>query len=158
MLITCSRCGSESVRTSRSRSLSGKVLNVLGIFAFRCLDCDHRFRASIWRARQMLYAKCTRCHRLDLSKWNTDHYNPPFGTRLAVACGAKPVRCDYCRHNFWSFRRVKVPYSQSARSERSPVVIPAGADFLLDGDGSAIQPENHPGIRSGPHLAVGSDS
>lgn len=158
MLITCSRCGSESVRTSRSRSLSGKALNLVGIFPFRCLDCDHRFRASIWRAGQMLYAKCTRCHRMDLSKWNTDHYNPPFATRLAVACGAKAVRCEYCRHNFWSFRRVKVPFSQSARSERSPIVIPTTEDHLLDDGSFTVEPENHPGIRRGPQLAVRSDS
>lgn len=156
MLITCSRCGSESVRTSRSRSLSGKVLNVLGIFAFRCLDCEHRFRASIWRVRQMLYAKCPRCHRLDLSKWNTDHYNPPFGTRFAVACGAKPVRCEYCRHNFWSFRRVKVPFSLSARSERSPVIIPASPDPSFNGD-TAVEPEDHSRVGSSPHLAIRSD-
>lgn len=106
----------------------------------------------------MLYAKCSRCHRLDLSKWNTDHYNPPFATRLAVAFGAKPVRCDYCRHNFWSFRRVKVQYSQAARSERSPVVIPAGADPLFDDARRAVEPENHSSVRGRPELAVRGDS
>jgi DNA-directed RNA polymerase subunit RPC12/RpoP len=123
MLIMCSRCGSESVRTSRSRSLSCKVLNLLGIAPFRCQDCDHRFRASIWRIRQMFYAKCPRCHRLDLSKWNVDHYNPPMATRIAVALRAKTVRCEYCRHNFWSFRRVKVVFSLHKRYERSPIVF-----------------------------------
>lgn len=104
----------------------------------------------------MLYAKCPRCHRLDLSKWNTDHYNPPTGTRFAVACGAKPVRCEYCRHNFWSFRRVKMQFSLSARSERSPVIIPASADPLFD-DSPSVEPEDHSRVGSRPQLAVRSD-
>ncbi len=158
MLITCSRCGSDSVRSSRSRSVSGKALNLIGIFPFRCLDCDHRFRASIWWARQMLYAKCPCCHRLDLSKWNTDHYNPPPGTRLAVAFGAKAVRCEYCRHNFWSYRRIKLQFSQSARSKRSPIVIPAGGSPLFSDDGPAVEPKNHPGVSSSPQLAVRRNS
>jgi endogenous inhibitor of DNA gyrase (YacG/DUF329 family) len=148
MLITCSRCGSESVRTSRSRSISGKALNMIGLFAFRCQDCDHRFRASIWRARQALYAKCSRCHRMDLSKWNTEHYNPPFWTRVMVACGAKAVRCEYCRHNFWSFRRVKMSFNILKRFERSPIVIPA-----FD-ESPSIEAEDHPTIGHSPELAT----
>ncbi len=153
MLITCSRCGSESVRTSRSRSLSGKVLNLVGIAAFRCQECDHRFRASIWRIRQMFYAKCNRCHRMDLSKWNTDHYNPPLGTRIAVACGAKAVRCEYCRHNFWSFRRVKVAFSLQKRYGRSPIVFESAEDDLPT-ELPPVETKDHPAVGDGPHLAV----
>jgi len=156
MLITCPCCGSESLRTSKSRSLSAALLNLLGLFAFRCLDCDHRFRASIWRVRQVLYAKCPRCLRLDLSKWNTTHYNPPFTTSLAVACGAKCVRCEYCRHNFWSFRRVKVQFNASLRAERSPIVIPTTPRTLTNGDSPAVEPEDHAGVGRSPQLAVRS--
>ena len=157
MLIACSRCGSESVRTSRSRSLSGKALNLLGVAAFRCQNCDHRFRAGIWRIRQAFYAKCTRCHRMDLSKWNTDHYSPPLGTRIAVACGAKAVRCEYCRHNFWSFRRVKVVFSLLKRYERSPIVFDS-SDTELPPELPAIESQNHPVVGDGPKVAVRSGS
>jgi hypothetical protein len=152
MLITCPCCGSESLRTSRSRSLSDTALSVLGLVAFRCLDCDHRFRASIWRARQVLYAKCPRCIRLDLSKWNTTHYNPPFTTSLAIACGAKCVRCEYCRHNFWSFRRVKVQFNLSLRAGRSPIVTPAPPRTLANSDGPAVEPQDHASVGSSPQL------
>ena len=157
MLIACSRCGSESVRPSRSRSLSGKALNLLGVAAFRCQNCDHRFRASIWRIRQAFYAKCTRCHRMDLSRWNTDHYNPPLGTRIAVACGAQAVRCEYCRHNFWSFRRVKVVFSLLKRYERSPIVFDS-SDTELPPELPAIETQNHPVVGDGPKVAVRSGS
>ena len=153
MLITCSRCGSESVRTSQSRSLSGKALNLLGIAAFRCQACDHRFRASIWRMRQVFFAKCTRCHRMDLSKWNTDHYNPPIATRIAVTCGAKAVRCEYCRHNFWSFRRVKVAFSLLKRHERSPIVLGSAEDDVRL-ELSTVKPQDHPVVGDSPELAI----
>lgn len=145
------------MRTSRSRSLSGKFLNLLGIAAFRCQNCDHRFRASIWRIRQAFYAKCDRCHRMDLSKWNTDHYNPPLGTRIAVACGAKAVRCEYCRHNFWSFRRVKVVFSLLKRYERSPIVFDS-ADEEFPPELPAIEPQDHPVVGDGPEVPVRSGS
>ncbi len=157
MLITCSRCGSETVRTSRSRSLSGKFLNLLGIAAFRCQNCDYRFRASIWGIRQAFYAKCPRCHRMDLSKWNTDHYHPPLGTRIAVACAAKAVRCEYCRHNFWSFRRVKVVFSLLKRYARSPIVFDS-SDGEFPPELPAIKTQDHPIIGDGPELAVRSGS
>ena len=153
MLITCSRCGSESVRTSRSRSLSGKALNLLGIAAFRCQGCDHRFRASIWRMRQVFFAKCTWCHRMDLSKWNTDHYNPPLATRIAVTCGAKAVRCEYCRHNFWSFRRVKVAFSLLKRHERSPIVLGSAEDDVRP-ELSTVKPQDHAIVGDSPELAI----
>lgn len=145
------------MRTSRSRSLSGKFLNLLGIAAFRCQNCDHRFRASIWRIRQAFYAKCDRCHRMDLSKWNTDHYNPPLGTRIAVACGAKAVRCEYCRHNFWSFRRVKVVFSLLKRYERSPIVFES-ANEVFPAELPAIEPQDHPVVGDGPEVPVRSGS
>ena len=145
------------MRTSRSRSLSGKFLNLLGIAAFRCQNCDHRFRASIWRIRQAFYAKCDRCHRMDLSKWNTDHYNPPLGTRIAVACGAKAVRCEYCRHNFWSFRRVKVVFSLLKRYERSPIVFES-ANEVFPPELPAIEPQDHPVVGDGPEVPVRSGS
>ena len=152
MLITCPCCGSESLRTSKSRSLSETVLSAVGLFAFRCLDCDHRFRASIWRVRQLSYAKCPRCLRLDLSKWNTTHYNPHFTTSLAVACGAKSVRCEYCRHNFWSFRRVKVQFNPSRRAERSPILLPPTPRTLADAHSPAVEPQDHASVGSGPQL------
>jgi endogenous inhibitor of DNA gyrase (YacG/DUF329 family) len=158
MLITCSRCGSESVRMSKSQSFTGKLWNMLGCYGFRCLECDHLFRASIWHLRHMFYAKCPRCHRLDLSKWDTTHYNPPFTTSLAVACAAKPVRCEYCRNNFWSFRRVKIRFDPSQRAGRSPIIIPAKPRPLADPGATAVEPEDHSGVGSSPQLTVRSSS
>ena len=141
---------------SRSRSLTGALRSLLGFYGFRCLDCDHSFCASIWPLRYALYAKCPRCHRLDLSKWNTSHYRPPFTTSLAVACGAKPVRCEYCRHNFWSFRPIKMRFDASLRAERSPVVIPAQPRTLADSCSSPVEPEDHAGVGCSPQLTVRS--
>jgi len=90
---------------------------------------------------------------MDLSKWNADHYNPPLGTRIAVACGAKAVRCEYCRHNFWSYRRVKMVFSLLKRYERSPIVFESAEDDLLT-ELPTIETQDHPIVGDGPQLAV----
>lgn len=38
----CSRCGSAEIGRSHRRALE-RVLSLVGVVPFRCLDCDHRF-------------------------------------------------------------------------------------------------------------------
>lgn len=61
---------------------------------------------------------------MDLSRWSRDYYNPRTLTRVMLAFGAKPVRCEYCRNNFWSFRLIREKFSKEKRFARSQVVIP----------------------------------
>lgn len=56
----------------------------------------------VWR--DLFFAKCPRCHRMDLNGWTGKTYTPPFWTGLKVKCGAHKWRCEYCRFNFASFR------------------------------------------------------
>ncbi len=74
--------------------------------------------------RYLAYAKCPSCHRMDLSRWSRDYYNPPKLTRWMLGIGATPVRCEYCRNNFWSFRFILEKFSKEKRSSRSEVVVP----------------------------------
>lgn len=127
MLVTCPSCGSEQVKFTRSRATKDGLMEFFGVYGFRCECCDHRFRSSIWRLRYVSYAKCPKCHRMDLNKWSMDHYNPPRTTLLALAFGAKPLRCEYCRNNFWSFRMIKERYVLRKRADRSLLIsAPAG--------------------------------
>lgn len=101
-----------------------KFFRIFGIYLFRCEDCGHLFRSSIQRVRYFLYAKCPKCHRMDLSRWTREFYNAPFLTRFMLGLGAKPVRCEYCRNNFWSFRLVREKFSKEKRAARSQIVVP----------------------------------
>ncbi len=73
----------------------------------RCSDCGHRWRHSLWRLREVFYARCPRCYRLELTTWDETYYHVPAIWRVLTGIGAKKVRCKACRTNFVSFRFVK---------------------------------------------------
>ncbi|WP_155121197.1 hypothetical protein [Bryobacter aggregatus] len=73
----------------------------------RCIDCQHRWRHSLWHLRESFYARCPRCYRLQLSTWDETYYHIPLIWRVLTGLGAKKVRCKACRFNFVSFRLIK---------------------------------------------------
>lgn len=100
----CPDCGSRDLRLSHRRSVGEYVRGLIGYYPVRCSACKRRFEVSIWSSRLLRYAHCPRCLRLDLSRWDLDHYNVPFWTRFKLNLGAQPFRCETCRCNFASFR------------------------------------------------------
>ena len=124
MVHACPKCNSDEVRLSRRRLALRKVLHMFGIYHFRCEACGHRFRSNIHSLRRLIFANCPTCHRMDLSHWSRDYYSPGWLTRLMLSIGAKPVRCEYCRNNFWSFRFIREKFSRVKRFARSHVVTP----------------------------------
>ncbi len=103
----CPSCGTRDVRLSRSRTFSESLLEVVGVYSLRCKRCDTRFRRSVWNLRNVVYARCPRCLRMELSTWSEQYYNPPLGTIVKLRLGATPYRCEFCRCNFASFRACK---------------------------------------------------
>ncbi|MBI4875592.1 MAG: hypothetical protein HY822_13235 [Acidobacteria bacterium] len=110
MLGICPACKSRNVRLAHARGSLERVGGLLGFTPFRCRDCHHRFLQSIWGFRTILYARCPRCDRLDLSSWSESHYNLRWTMRLKLLLGARKYRCEPCRCNFASFRRLKQRY------------------------------------------------
>jgi len=107
MAVTCPECDSKHVRMSKWKNRFEQMLDLLGMPPMRCLDCDHRWKHSLWRVREMFCARCPRCYRLELIKWEETYYHIPRIWKMLTAIGAKRVRCKACRHNFISFRKVK---------------------------------------------------
>lgn len=95
------------MRISQSRDFAEKVSRFLGLYPMRCKNCDARFRGSIWAVTEFIYARCPRCYRTTLTTWDPRYYAPGPMTVFLMSLGAKRVRCDACRYNFVSFRRVK---------------------------------------------------
>jgi len=124
MALACPKCDSDEVRLSRKKPGLGKFLRLFGIYHFRCEACSHLFRSSIHRLRHLFFAKCPSCHRMDLSRWSREYYSPALLTRIMLSIGAKPVRCEYCRNNFWSLRFIREKFDKVKRFARSQVVIP----------------------------------
>lgn len=97
-------------------SLVEHFLRISGLFQLRCRHCDHRFSFSLWDPRNLAYARCPRCYRLDLSQWNENHYHVPTGQKILLALGARRHRCEACRCNFVGFRPAKAKYVRAARA------------------------------------------
>jgi hypothetical protein len=128
MFPACPKCGAVNVRLSHTRRALRKIRGIFGIYHFRCEDCGHAFRSNIHRLALVFYARCQSCDRMDLSRWTREFYQPNWLTRTMLALGAKPIRCEYCRNNFWSFRLVREKFSRAKRIARSHVVTPVEPD------------------------------
>jgi len=124
MELTCPGCGSESARLSRRRGLVDKLVEIVGIYALRCNDCHLRFHREVWKISDLIYAKCPRCCRMELGTWSEKYCTPSFLVRLKIYFGALRIRCERCRCNFASFRKVKHPY-KARRTVQSPAGVTA---------------------------------
>lgn len=100
----CPSCGSRDVRTAHTRGISQRLLELAGICQLRCKRCQTRFQGSISNPTQIVYARCPKCFRMELSTWSEQYYNPKLTTRMKLRMGATPYRCEFCRCNFASFR------------------------------------------------------
>jgi hypothetical protein len=116
MNVRCPRCGSNSVRESHAYSAAESVGRWLGYLKVRCRDCDERFTQQIWDLRNMLYTRCPRCYRLDLSRWDLSHYRVPLFSRILLKVGARPHRCEACGCIFVDFRPAMIKYKRPAAS------------------------------------------
>jgi len=98
----------------------------VGFVPVRCRDCEERFTQSLWQFGNWQYARCPRCYRLDLSIWSESHYIVSWDMRLLMTLGAKKFRCEVCRHNFISFRRLKERFSFDRYRKNGPAGDPQG--------------------------------
>jgi len=107
MAITCPECGGKNVRMSKWKNRLEQLLDLFGMPPMRCGDCNYRWKHSLWRLREIFFARCPRCYQLKLAKWEETYYHIPKSWQFLISLGAKKVRCKACRHNFISFRFVK---------------------------------------------------
>jgi DNA-directed RNA polymerase subunit RPC12/RpoP len=107
MHVVCPQCGGRNIRFSSLRGAAEKLASLAGVRPLRCRDCRKRFTGRVWSLSALRYAHCPKCLRADLTSWSTSHYYVPFGRGVLLFLGAHPYRCDYCRHNFVSFRHRK---------------------------------------------------
>lgn len=123
MGMVCPECGGRKLRISHLRGIIERFGSIFGIYPIKCAECHARFSHRIWNLSHILFSKCPRCHRMDLSKWSDTHYRAPFSHRLKILFGGRRMRCVYCRHNFVSWRPLKEPFDAQKRIERSPIRI-----------------------------------
>jgi hypothetical protein len=124
MSMACPECGGRKLRLSKVRGVLERIGTIFGVYPMKCSECHERFYSRIWNISHLLFAKCPRCHKMDLSKWSDHHYHAPVSLQIQLALGAQRRRCVYCRHNFASWRPLKEVYDARRRVARSHVRTP----------------------------------
>jgi hypothetical protein len=150
MQIACPNCGTRDVRVSRPLGLGGFLKTVVGVSRLRCRRCSHRWETSVWANRSWRYARCPRCYRQELTKWDPHFYNPPRWTRFLLRIGATAHRCPACRCNFASFKSRKEEFSR-----RHQVRAEAGRrtpDQSIQNRETAMAGQTPPGEESGDQM------
>ena len=122
--MACPECGGRKIRLSKVHGMLERIGTLFGYYPMRCHDCNSRFNNRIWSLAHLVFAKCPRCHKMDLAKWSEHYYNAPLSQRLKMTFGGQRRRCVYCRHNFVSWRPLKEPYDAQKRADRSEVRTP----------------------------------
>src|SRR5208283_2924671 len=114
----CPKCGARTIRNARLHGFFARAKSIVGVFPFRCRECDTRFESFILDVSLWSYARCPKCLRTDLGTWSEHYYRPPGRTRVWLRLGATPYRCEFCRCNFASFRACKERFSWRKRSPK----------------------------------------
>ena len=128
-IVLCDHCGSESVRRSKRRSFGELVRMYMGMYPFRCMDCNARFWVSVWLFSKLPFAKCPKCLNVQLTVWPAKYFAPNLLRSFAIMLGARRYRCMPCRYNFVSFRPML------ATGTTPPVEASPGASIA---DGHAV--------------------
>lgn len=127
MRVHCPACGSKNVRHSRSANPAEKLVSFTGRHVLRCRDCHLRFRAQVWRFRDLIYAHCPDCFCDVLSHWSPSHYGVSLWAGFRLLLGAQPYYCARCRRRFVSFRPRKRRMRGAANHEDNGAGSPPDA-------------------------------
>ena len=87
------------------------LFSLAGILPWRCESCAARFHARLMPFRTFFYAHCGICGNLELQRISAEHV-PGVTAILWRILGLAALRCEPCRHKFFSVRPLR-------REERS---------------------------------------
>lgn len=121
-MLVCERCGGRHLRRARLQGVRDFCYAVVGVYPFRCRDCQHRRWLSVFLFSKFAYAKCPKCLGMQLSTWSRRHYNPGLLANLLITFGARQYRCPHCRCNFVSFRPWRETVVEDEQRDNDPRV------------------------------------
>jgi len=119
-------------------SVSEKLRTVFGKMPVRCRRCSVRFESAIWKPSMARYAKCPRCYRTELSRWDVEKYAVPTSVQLKLNLGASPYRCEHCRCNFASFKPCHERFSWRKLREQALKPVPRKAAAVAVEDEESV--------------------
>lgn len=120
MIINCPACNSSDCRRSRRRGYVDFAYGVLGLIPWRCNQCERRFRARPVPFSHAKYAHCAICGNFELKRISPEHV-PGFLGRVGRLLGLPSLRCDPCRHKFFSIRPLRDGASEETTESEQKV-------------------------------------
>jgi DNA-directed RNA polymerase subunit RPC12/RpoP len=120
MALACPQCGSRNLRPSHYQNSDERRKALFFVSPLRCKDCKARFISRTVFPEDLLYARCPKCDRMDLNSWNERRPTTSGWTMFKLQLGAYKTRCEYCRHDFASFRKRKETFTFSRWRNRNP--------------------------------------
>jgi C4-type Zn-finger protein len=108
--MNCPVCKHKDVRRSRRHSAVDYALSLLGIYPWRCFECEARFYSRPMPLGESLRAHCPRCGNPDLKRISSEYVASPFSF-LWRFLRIPAFRCEPCRHKYFSIR----PYRSRPR-------------------------------------------
>jgi hypothetical protein len=90
---------------------------VLGLIPWRCNKCEKRFRARPLPLSHAKYAHCAICGNFELKRISPEHVTGFMGMAGRLL-GLPSLRCDPCRHKFFSIRPLKDAAEESAETQQ----------------------------------------
>jgi len=90
-------------RRSKRRSVQDHLFAAAGMLPWRCVSCAARFRARLLPFRTLFHAHCGICGNLELQRVAAERV-PGMTTILWRILGLPALRCEPCRHKFFSVR------------------------------------------------------
>jgi hypothetical protein len=113
--MTCAICHSAKTRRSRRRSLLDYLFSAVSIVPWRCEECGARFHASPMPFRRLFYAHCAICGNHGLQQISGEHV-PGITSVVGRLLRLPALRCEPCRHKFFSVRPLMKPAGDEATS------------------------------------------
>jgi hypothetical protein len=117
-MINCPSCNSSDCRRSRRRGFTDFSYGLIGLIPWRCNNCEARFRSRPVPFSHAKFAHCAICGNFDLKRISPEHVPGPMGP-IGRILGLPSLRCEPCRHKFFSIRPLKEGASEeSSESEQ----------------------------------------
>jgi C4-type Zn-finger protein len=91
------------------------LFGFVGILPWRCESCTTRFYARLMPFRTFLYAHCGICGNLELQRISAEHM-PGKTAFLGRVLRLPALRCEPCRHKFFSVRPLRQEERATARA------------------------------------------
>jgi C4-type Zn-finger protein len=106
--MNCPVCKSKDARRSHRQYMADHIFSLVGVYPWRCRNCEARFHARLMTLSDSLHAHCPVCGNHELKRISGEHVKIPFSF-LWRWLSIPAYRCEPCRHKYFSILPYRMP-------------------------------------------------